>query len=82
VFSRQDSSIAAQSTQTATPVWGIKYFSSVRLYSAPQLHRTTVFMTQICARAGFNSSAPGSPKDTTDKVPMGDRSQTHFRFLR
>jgi hypothetical protein len=63
VFSRQDSSTAPQSTQTATSVWGIKYFSSVRLYSAPQLHRTIVFMAQICARAGFYSSVARQRRD-------------------
>jgi hypothetical protein len=56
VYPRQDSSAAPQITQTALPVWGIKNFFSVRLYSAPQSHRTTVLMMRICARAGLNSS--------------------------
>jgi hypothetical protein len=56
VFSRQDSNRTPQNIQVALPLLGIKNFSSARLYSAPQLHRTIVFMTQICARAGFYSS--------------------------
>jgi hypothetical protein len=35
-----DSSAAPQTVQTASPVCGSKNFVSVRLYSAPQLHRT------------------------------------------
>jgi hypothetical protein len=38
VFSDHDSSAAPQTAQIASPVCGIKNFSSVRLYSAPQLH--------------------------------------------
>jgi len=30
-------------------VWATKNFSSVRLYSAPQLHRTIDAMLRICA---------------------------------
>jgi hypothetical protein len=38
VVSDHDSSAAPQTMQTASPVCGTKNFSSVRLYSAPQLH--------------------------------------------
>jgi hypothetical protein len=38
VLFHHDSSAAPQTVQTASPVCGAKYFSSVRLYSAPQLH--------------------------------------------
>ena len=38
VLSDHDSSAAPQTVQIASPVCGIKNFSSVRLYSAPQLH--------------------------------------------
>src|SRR5215467_1637764 len=38
VLSCQDSSTAPQTVQIASPVCGTKNFSSVRLYSAPQLH--------------------------------------------
>ena len=38
VVSDQDSNAAPQTVQTASPVCGTKNFSSVRLYSAPQLH--------------------------------------------
>src|SRR6266702_1168200 len=38
VLFHHDSSAAPQTTQTASPVCGTKNFSSVRLYSAPQLH--------------------------------------------
>jgi hypothetical protein len=38
VLSHYDSSAAPQTVQTASPVFGTKNFSSVRLYSAPQLH--------------------------------------------
>jgi hypothetical protein len=45
-----DSSAAPQTVQTASPVCGTKNFSSVRLYSAPQLHRTIVAILGICPR--------------------------------
>jgi hypothetical protein len=38
VLSNHDSSAAPQTAQIASPVCGTKNFSSVRLYSAPQLH--------------------------------------------
>jgi hypothetical protein len=49
VLSRHDSRAAPQTVQTASPVCGTKNFSSVRLYSAPQLHCTIVAIPGICA---------------------------------
>src|SRR6476660_8163543 len=49
VLSDQDSSAAPQTVQIASPVCGTKNFSSVRLYSAPQLHWTIVTILGICA---------------------------------
>jgi hypothetical protein len=42
LLSSHDSRAAPQTVQTASPVCGTKNFSSVRLYSAPQLHCTIV----------------------------------------
>jgi hypothetical protein len=58
VLFHHDSSAAPQTVQTASPVCGAKNFVSVRLYSAPQLHRTIVAIPGICAygardQAGF-----------------------------
>ena len=50
VLFHHDSSAAPQTMQTASPVCGTKNFVSVRLYSAPQLHRTIVAILEICAR--------------------------------
>src|SRR5882724_12753786 len=47
MFSHHASSAAPQTVQTAPPVCGNKNFSSVRLYSAPQLHRTIVAILGI-----------------------------------
>jgi hypothetical protein len=49
VLFHHDSSAAPQTVQTASPVCGTKNFVSVRLYSAPQLHRTIVAILRICA---------------------------------
>ena len=56
VLFHHDSSAAPQTVQTASPVCGAKNFVSVRLYSAPQLHRTIVAILGICARNGPFSS--------------------------
>src|SRR5260370_21462827 len=48
VLSDHDSSAAPQTVQTALPVCGTKNVVSVRLYSAPQLHRTIVAILRIC----------------------------------
>ena len=47
VLFHHDSSAAPQ---TASPVCGAKNLVSVRLYSAPQLHRTIAAFLGICAR--------------------------------
>jgi hypothetical protein len=45
--------------QIASPVCGARNFSSVRLYSAPQLHRTIVAIFGVCApNALFASRKP------------------------
>ena len=49
MLSDHDSSAAPHTAQIASPVCGTKNFSSVRLYSAPQLHRTIVIIPGICA---------------------------------
>ena len=49
MVSDHDSSVAPQTEQIASPVCGAKNFSSVRLYSAPQLHRTIVAIYGVCA---------------------------------
>src|SRR5437773_4344102 len=49
VLFHHDSSAAPQTVQTASPVCGTKNFASVRLYSAPQLHRTIVAILGTCA---------------------------------
>src|SRR6476660_8807823 len=59
VLSRHDSRAAPQTVQTASPVCGTKNFSSVRLYSAPQLHCTIVAI-QANMRFGLSIFQPGS----------------------
>jgi hypothetical protein len=61
VLSDHDSSAAPQTVQIASPVCGTKNFSSVRLYSAPQLHWTIVTIPGICAwdRGFATASATG-----------------------
>ena len=59
MLSSHDSRAAPQTVQTASPVCGTKNFSSVRLYSAPQLHCTIVAIPGICASARrFSSPEP------------------------
>jgi hypothetical protein len=55
MLSHHASSAAPQTVQTAPPVCGAKNLSLVRLYSAPQLHRTIVAILGICAQ---NSNFP------------------------
>jgi hypothetical protein len=57
VLFHHDSSAALQTVQTASPVCGTKNFSSMRLYSAPQLHRTIVAIPGICP-----CGAPNQPQ--------------------
>jgi hypothetical protein len=68
VLFHHDSSAAPQTVQTASPVCGTKNFSSVRLYSAPQLHRTIVAILGICARNRPFSSAEVC-HNQTDPLP-------------
>jgi hypothetical protein len=51
VLFHHDSRAAPHTVQTASPVCGTKNFVSVRLYSAPQLHRTIVAIIGTCARS-------------------------------
>ena len=61
-----DSSAAPQTMQTASPVCGTKNFVSVRLYSAPQLHRTIVAIFGICP-----CGTPDQPQYLCDHSPLG-----------
>jgi hypothetical protein len=61
VLFHHDSSAAPQTAQAASPVCGTKNFVSVRLYSAPQLHRTIVAILGICARNGPFFQCVGLP---------------------
>jgi hypothetical protein len=75
VLSDHDSSAAPQTVQTASPVCGAKNFSSVRLYSAPQLHRTIVAIYGVCASdLLFSSREP--PKSTTPITRNADSAGT------
>jgi len=82
VLSRHDSRAAPQTVQTASPVCGTKNFSSVRLYSAPQLHCTIVAITGICA-SDHRFSRPELCHNRTDPLPTRQRFQTknHLRKL-
>ena len=66
VLFHHDSSAAPQTVQTASPVCGTKNFVSVRLYSAPQLHRTIVAILGICPRG-----TPDQPQYLCDHSPLG-----------
>src|SRR5258706_10447475 len=66
VLVHHDSSAAPQTVQTASPVCGTKNFVSVRLYSAPQLHRTIVAILGICPRG-----TPDQPQYLCDHTPLG-----------
>jgi hypothetical protein len=51
VLSAQDSKTAPQTSQDTWPLCGIKHVGSMRLYSAPHSHRTSVVsILEICAR--------------------------------
>jgi len=62
VLFHHDSSAVPQTVQTASPVCGTKNFVSVRLYSAPQLHRTIVAMLGICA---YGRPIQAGPRDVS-----------------
>jgi hypothetical protein len=72
VLFHHDSSAAPQTVQTASPVCGTKNFVSVRLYSAPQLHRTIVAILKICARSRRFSSVEVC-HNQTDPLPKYKR---------
>jgi hypothetical protein len=82
VLSRHDSRAAPQTVQTASPVCGTKNFSSVRLYSAPQLHCTIVAIPGICA-SDRRFSSPELCHNRTDPLPTRQQLQTknHLRKL-
>src|SRR6266403_3100907 len=74
-----DSSAAPQTVQTASPVCGTKNFSSVRLYSAPQLHCTLVAIPGICA-SDRRFSSPELCYNRTDPLPHGSGSRRRITF--
>jgi hypothetical protein len=71
---------APQTVKTASPVCGTKNFSSVRLYSAPQLHCTIVAILGICI-SDRRSSSPELCHSRTDPLLRRQRFQTknHLR---
>jgi hypothetical protein len=77
VLSRHDSRAAPQTVQTASPVCGTKNFSSVRLYSAPQLHCTIVAIPGICA-SDRRFSSPELCHNRTDPL-YGNPRRRGFR---
>ena len=82
VFSHQASSTAPQTSQDAPPVWGTKNFVSVRLYSAPQLHRTIVAMLRICANGRSIQAGIGCHNQTDPPPPLLlDRDLARYRRL-
>jgi len=82
VLSRHDTKAAPQTVQTASPVCGTKNFSSVRLYSAPQLHCTIVAIPGICI-SDRRFSSPELCHNRTDPLLTRQRFQTknHLRKL-
>jgi hypothetical protein len=83
VLFHHDSSAAPQTVQTASPVCGTKNFSSMRLYSAPQLHRTIVAILGICPCGTPNQPpmrlAPGSVTASAERKPARDGSTSSGR---
>src|SRR5712664_3912168 len=71
VLFHHDSSAAPQTVQTASPVCGTKNFASVRLYSAPQLHRTIVAISGI--------GAPDRPFSSPEPRHIQTDPPTHCR---
>jgi hypothetical protein len=68
VLSCHDSRAAPQTVQTASPVCGTKNFSSLRLYSAPQLHCTIVAIPGVCA-SDRRFSSPELCHNRTNPLP-------------
>src|SRR5258706_188521 len=75
VLVHHDSSAAPQTVQTASPVCGTKNFSSVRLYSAPQLHRTIVAILGICPCGTPDQPQCLCPRPTVITSLRGDRAE-------
>jgi hypothetical protein len=74
VLSNHDSRAAPQAVQTASPVCGTKNFSSVRLYSAPQLHCTIVAIPRTWA-SDRRFSSPKLCHIRTDRTsPHGSKA--------
>src|SRR5712664_1017309 len=71
LLSSHDSRAAPQTVQTASPVCGTKNFSSVRLYSAPQLHWTIVAISGI--------GAPDRPFSSPEPRHIQTDPPTHCR---
>jgi hypothetical protein len=73
---------APQTVQTASPVCGTKNFSSVRLYSAPQLHCTIVAIP-TSMRFGLSIFQPGLTRFATSRsrptFADPSHSRGHFR---
>ena len=82
MLSCHDSRAAPQTVQIGSPVCGTKNFSSVRLYSAPQLHCTIVAIPGICA-SDRRFSSPELCHNRTAPLPTRQRFQTknHLRKL-
>ena len=76
--SRHDSRAAPQILQTASPVCGTKNLSSVRLYSAPQLHCTIVAIPGICASDRQFSSR----NSATIELPLPTRQRLQTNSAR
>jgi hypothetical protein len=78
MLSHHASSAAPQTVQTAPPVCGAKNLSSVRLYSAPQLHRTIVAILGICAQ-NSQFSSPDLCHNQTDSEEIRRRTVVSVR---
>jgi hypothetical protein len=83
VLVHHDSSAAPQTVQTASPVCGTKNFSSVRLYSAPQLHRTIVAILGICPCGTPDQPQCLCPKTLSHHfTPAGTALRPSWSYLR
>ena len=73
VISDHDSSAAPQTAQIARPVCGIKNFSLVRLYSAPQLRLTIVAIPGICAWDRGFATASANSTTLVGQLPAAEK---------
>ena len=78
MLSSQDSRAAPQTVQTASPVCGTKNFSSVRLYSAPQLHCTIVAI-QTNMRFGLSIFQPALTRIATGRSARPSPARVNAR---